>query len=271
MIMRTENYLTIESFLKLPLENGTAVLERFAALPNAVCGKGAEALQRYVYIPGTRKDRVVLVAHVDTVWDAAYEKPYTGEHEIRFADGVFSSGTPQVGIGADDRAGCAMLWALRDCGHSILLLDGEEHGKHGARYLRQSDPRLFRELNKHRFMMELDWMGTNGCLYNQVENTQKFKQYIETVLKFSDSKRKGGTDLQILCKSVCGVNIGIGYHGWHSEKETLVLSEWENTLSALQTFLCAPQKKFPTIRFSTQKRFIKRVVKKLLRIFHITA
>lgn len=258
--MKSENYLTVESFLKLPLGNGDAVLERFATLPNGVSRKGSEPLQRFVYIPGRRKDRVVLVAHVDTVWDTAYEKPFTQTHQVGFADGCFFSQTPQVGIGSDDRAGCAMLWALRDCGHSLLLVDGEEHGKRGAHYLRQQHPRLFRELNKHRYMIELDWAGTNCCLFNQVDNTDKFKLYIAKQLGFIDSKQNGGTDLQVLCRDICGVNLGIGCHNWHCEKETLILAEWENTLQALQNFLAAPQKKFPTKKLIKAKIFIKKLL-----------
>lgn len=240
------NYELLSEFLRTPLESGEKLFDRFAALPNAVTAVGSEPLQRYVYIPGTRKDRIVLVAHADTVWDKAYDKPFSGTPEIKFENGVFLSGNPTCGIGADDRAGCAMLWALRDCGHSILLVDGEEHGKRGAHFLRKSNPKLFRELNRHCYMMELDWAGTNCCLFNQVDNTKKFKAYIENVLGFADSKAKGGTDLQVLCKAVCGVNIGIGYRGWHTAKEHLIVSEWENTLEKLSAFLQQPQKRFRT-------------------------
>lgn len=67
--MTTENahIETILDFLNTPLDSGEEILTRFAALPRAVTGRGSAPLQRYVYIPGTRSDRVVLVAHVDTV------------------------------------------------------------------------------------------------------------------------------------------------------------------------------------------------------------
>ena len=54
--------------------------------------------------------------------------------DVVFEDGVYSSGDDLCGIGADDRAGCAMLWLLRDSGHSLLILDGEEHGQVGAAF-----------------------------------------------------------------------------------------------------------------------------------------
>ena len=253
----------LSDFLNTPLACADPIFDRFAALPNAVVGIGPEKLQRYVYIPGTRKDRVVLVAHTDTVWDTAYNKPFSDAPSLQYEDGVFFSGNPTCGIGADDRAGCAMLWVLRDCGHSILLVDGEEHGKHGARYLRKTNRKLFRQLNRHAFMIELDWKGTSGCLFNQVENTQKFKAYIENVLGFTDSKAKGGTDLQVLCRDVCGVNIGIGYHDWHRPSERLVVSEWENTLARLSAFLQQPQTRFPTKFLSPCILFFKRCISKV--------
>ena len=234
----------ILEFLNVPLDRGDAILERFAALPGAVSRRGSAPLQRYVYLPGTRKDRVVLVAHADTVWDRAYGRPDPGGQEAVLEDGVFRGTNPACGIGADCRAGCAMLWALKDSGHSILVVDGEEYGKHGANYLKKGDRSLFRELNRHCYMLELDWAGTGGCLFNQVDNTKKFKRFVETELGFSDGKADGGCDLEVLCRRICGANLGVGYHGGHTARETLVLAEWEHTLHVLREFLAGPQRKF---------------------------
>lgn len=138
-----------------------------------------------------------------------------------------------------------MLLALADCGHSLLLLNGEEHGKKGAWYLRKSNPKLFRELNSHRFMIEFDWAGAEHCLFNQVDNSNRFKTYIQTHLGVIDSKKTGGCDLQVLCSKICGVNVSIGYHNIHSPKETLVLSEWEDTYARMRTFLSLEHPRFP--------------------------
>ena len=40
----------------------------------------------------------------------------------------YRSGVYDEGIGADDRAGCAILWLLKDSGHSLLVTNGEEIG-----------------------------------------------------------------------------------------------------------------------------------------------
>ena len=230
----------LDQFLNIPITSSQGVFEIFAQLPGAVWRKGEQPLQQFLYIPGTRKDRVVLVAHADTVWDTVYGHPR--EAKLQFADGIYSSGNPLCGIGADDRAGCAMVWALRDSGHSLLILDGEEKGKIGANYLRKSHKKLFRELSRHRFMLELDWTGVGGCLFNQVDNTPAFKDYIQTA--FTDSRKKGGCDLQILCRDVCGANLSVGWSGCHTPKEQLDLAQWEENLAILTPFLEKPQMQY---------------------------
>ena len=239
----TPNEKLLEEFLSVPLDSGMEILEKFAALPGAQYGKGETPTAQYVYVPGTRKDRVILTAHVDTVWDSTYDKPHTGTHALTCENGIFRSGEPGVGIGADDRAGCAMLWALRNSGHSLLLTNGEELGKAGVKFL-MADRALSREINRARFMIALDWVGTDSCQFYGVENTKRFKYYIETELAFRDSKKNAGCDLHYLCKKVCGVNLGVGYHRYHNETEFLSVEEWTHTLNALTAFLQKPQHRF---------------------------
>lgn len=254
----------LERFFNIPVTDGSEIFRIFAQLPGAVFHQGNKPLERFVFVPGTRKDAVVLVAHADTVWDNTYGKP--AQSSVVFKDGVFHSIVPDCGIGADDRAGCAMLWALRDSGHSLLIVDGEERGKFGARFLRKKHKKLFRKLNRHRFIMELDWAGTNGCLFNQVDNSQAFKDYITSVFGFQDDHQSGGCDLQILCRNICGVNIGVGYHGYHRACETLVLEEWENTLQKLSVFLEKDHPKFPIPMQKQVIALLKRIKGKLAAI-----
>lgn len=254
----------LAEFLSYPLHTADDIFARFESIPGAIAGKGDNALERYVCIPGNRENKLVLVAHTDTVWDDAYGRP--AQTTVHFEDGIFKGTNPDCGIGADDRAGCAMLWALRDCGHTILLVNGEEKGKHGAKFLRQSNPKLFRFLNRHQFMIELDWRGTGLCLFNQVDYTDRFHKYITNTLEFQDDKKPGGCDLQILCRQICGVNIGVGYHSWHRHEEYLNLEEWENTLSRLQRFLQLSHPKFPLSVVRKPLRFLVRVRNKICRI-----
>ena len=230
----------LDRFLNIPIASSQGVFEIFAQLPGVVWHKGEKPLQQFVYVPGTREDRVVLVAHGDTVWDAFYSNPQ--EAVLRYENGIYSSGSEACGIGADDRAGCAMVWALRESGHSLLILDGEEKGKIGANYLKKSHKKLYREINRHRFILELDWAGAGGCLFNQVDNTQSFKDYIQTA--FTDSQKKGGSDLQILCSRICGANLSVGWQNCHTPREQLSLPQWEENLAKLTPFLEKPQPQF---------------------------
>jgi len=253
----------IEKFINCPINSADDIFTPFEALPGAIAARGKEPLQRYVCIPGSRKNKLVLVAHTDTVWDRAYGRD--GENTVVFEDGWYKGTNLHCGIGADDRAGCAMLWALRDCGHTLLLVDGEEKGKIGAKFLKENDPKLFRWLNRHRFMIELDWQGTGGCLFNQVDNTERFRSYVMTVLDYKDDAHKGGCDLQILCRKICGMNIGVGYHNYHRPEEALCLSEWENTLSHLEKILAMEHPRFTTKLSKRIRYFLGSVKRKILR------
>ena len=254
----------LEEFLSFPIDDASDVMQKFASLPSAIYQCGPEKLQQFVYVPGTRRDRVVLVAHADTVWDTVYGNPKV--HKLLYKDGVFCSDNNESGIGADDRAGCAMVWALRQSGHSLLILSGEEKGKLGAKYLRDSFPLLYKELNKHCYMIEFDWSGREACLFNQVDNTVSFKKFVKEDMGYRDSQKKGGCDLQILCKRICGVNLSTGWQNCHNKNECLIVSDWDNTYEHMTSFLMRPQRRFAVSRWIPIKRFALRVRGKLDRV-----
>lgn len=252
----------LEKFLSVPINSTDRIFAEFEKLPGAISGRGEKPLERYVCILGTVKRPIVLVAHCDTVWDEAYG--YTAETSVVFQEGKFRGTNPACGIGADDRAGCAMLWALRDCGHTLLLVNGEEKGKVGAKFIQKSNPALFRKLNSHQFMIELDWQGTGGCLFNQVDNTDKFRSYVTQKLGYRDDAQKGGCDLEVLCRKICGVNIGVGYHDYHRPGEYLCLEEWEDSRSRLEQILSMKHPKFPSKLSKRIHRFLGSVKRKIL-------
>ena len=121
------------------------IIDKFYDLPGAEY-HGAHD-QAFCYIPGTRKDRVLLVAHADTVWDRCPPR------KVGYAGGFYYSEIDKLGIGADDRVGCAILWDLKDLGHSLLILTGEESGCLGSSWLMEN--RYFEEeINKHQFAIQ---------------------------------------------------------------------------------------------------------------------
>ena len=217
----------LKEFLALP-HRASAVLDKFAALPRAVRKSGGEE-EGFVYIPGTREKGVLLVAHADTRGDANQEVALEEKAGvIRNTKGI---------LGADDRAGCAMLWLLRETGHGLLVTDGEENGCIGSRFLRCWHRDLFDKINeRYQFMIQIDRCnGRDYKCYNV--GTDAFRAYVESKTGFAEPDRDYSTDIRVLCEKICGVNLSCGYYNHHKRNESIVTSEWLNTLEILRKWL----------------------------------
>ena len=251
----------IETFLKLPVGGADEVFALFSALPGAVVGEGKEPMERFVYIPGTREDRILLTAHADTVWDERYGVEPVEPADPRFVMGIYLAPVPGQGMGADDRVGCAMLWGLRNSGHSLLITDGEEHGKIGARYLRKHHKELFREIQRtHRMILALDAPGSNCYLLDQVDAPEVFGKYMEEKLQIVPGVMHGGCDLEILCKDLCGANLGMGYVNPHSSSVMFFVRGWNELYRKLYAFLEEEHPRFP---ISRKVRFLRKLARRL--------
>lgn len=217
-------------------EDRKSLLQRFATLSPHSIQRGA-GQRRFVYVPGNRSDRVLLVAHADTVWE--HEKIFPPR--LCVLGNEIHSARADAGIGADDRAGCAMLWALRDSGHSLLVTSGEEIGCVAARWLMET-PRLAslaEELNAtHRFAIEFDLGGRALFKCYQV-GTPEFRAYCATQTGYTDAGTRSATDIGVLCRSMCGVNLSVGYYESHTEEEFLRIEEWCHTLRVAQRWLAS--------------------------------
>ena len=226
-----------------PLSSARTVLEELAALPGARYYDGGRGY-RHVYLPGKREDRVLLVAHADTVWDDQIRLSQTPV----LRDGVIRGADPTLGLGADDRAGCAILRLLADSGHSLLVLDGEEYGSVAAHHIRETMPCLFDELNAHSYVVEVDRRMDGNYKVYDLPVTQEFRAFIEGATGYREADRRSSTDIRVLCRDVCGVNLSVGYYNEHTEEEHLVLDEWYRTLTLLEAMLAPPQKRYPLIK-----------------------
>lgn len=210
------------------------VLERFASLPNAErIGKNEE---QFVYIPGTRKDRVLLVAHADTVHKQSVE--------LAYYNGYYFSNKDNVGIGADDRAGCNILWKLRNLGHSLLIPNAEEVGCKGSRFLMRSKE-WAEEMSKHQFAMQFDRRHSKDLVTYRVGSTE-FIKWLESQMTGYKSSQGSHTDICVLCDqdlhkdfiAPCAVNVSVGYYNEHTSTEYLNIREWNSTLSNTYNLLC---------------------------------
>lgn len=209
-----------------------AVFEHFATLQPGVQPTG-QGDRSFLYLPGNRPDRVLLVAHADTVWDEQLGFP----PKVLEEEGVLRSGDPALGLGADDRAGCAAIWALRDLGHSLLITGGEEKGLLGAKYLRDEHSSLYQDLNSsHRFAVQFDrQQGQQFKCY--AVGSDEFRAYVEAKTGYHEPDRLRGSDISVLCGTICGVNLSIGYRDEHTPQETQSIAEWEHTVQVSRRWL----------------------------------
>ena len=232
-------------FLSFPLTESDGILGAFASLPNAEAHFDGKK-RCFVYVPGSRPDRVLLLAHADTVWDSAYGEEGAVQ-TLAEEDGILSGKDPRVGIGADDRAGCAMLWLLRESGHSLLVLDGEEGGLIGSTHLSERYPALYDELNRHSYMLQLDRRGATDYKVYRLPVSREFRSFIEEGIGYRDAGRSSATDIVALCRDICGVNLSVGYANEHSAQETLSIPRWLATLEGVERLLTPAQRRYPLL------------------------
>ena len=237
---------TLKEFCSFDISTSKEVMKKFEELPGAIAHYDG-GKNNFVYIPGTREDRVLLVSHADTVWDEQYnEQDY--KQEIFESYGALWGRNKDCGIGADDRAGCAILWLLRNSGHSLLITDGEEIGCVGSEYLRDNYPKLFDELNDHCYMMQFDRRECENYKVYRLPVSDEFIEFVERETGYYNSGKSSSTDITRLCRDICGVNLCIGYYNEHTPNEAIVLEEWLQVLNLAEKILKEKQKKYPLVK-----------------------
>jgi len=242
----------LNRFLEFPLENSEPIFRCFSELPNREIIFRGERPERFLYIRGQRKNKVLLVAHADTVWDSFYSRVRDTKHELIFSGGILKSSSTTCGIGADDRAGCAILWLLKDLGHSLLITDGEESGGIGSNWLMNDlkNTDIAEEINTtHQFMIQLDRRNGKDFKCYSV-GTDEFRDYIEHTTGYTEPDQFSYTDIVTLCREIAGVNLSVGYRNEHSCNESLSIDEWQNTLNLCRKWLS--EKELPS--FPLRKR-----------------
>jgi hypothetical protein len=128
-----------------------------------------------------------------------------------------------------------MLWKLRGLGHSLLVTNSEEIGCLGARAL-MKEAALAQELNEHAFAIEFDRRGHRDLVFYHV-STREFRRWC--LANFPGYRRTQGvfTDIGVLCRRMCGVNVSVGYHDPHTPGETLRYDHWIRTLRLAKELL----------------------------------
>lgn len=207
-----------------------AVHDVFSRLPGAIRQTGEDGIG-FVYVPSRRPSPVLMVAHADVIGG--------DECQVRLSEDDWTIRNPGRVLGADDRAGCAIIWALRDIGHGILITDGEECGCLGAEDIMVRQPEFHDELQHHyQFMVEFDRKGGGEYKCYNV-GTEAFRGYIEAMTGFHEPDRRSRTDITILARDICGVNLSCGYMKQHTNNEYIVKRDWLDTLHVDEKWLSA--------------------------------
>lgn len=192
------------------------IIEKFSRLPNAQQLHCPSSRSPSVFIPGKRNEKVCLVAHSDTVFDTGPTTPERIGTLVR-------SAIAGRGIGADDRAGCYLLWQFRNLGHSILLCSDEEKGLCGANDIVKLHLDKLK-LHPHQFMLEFDRRDAFD-IATYGETTPQFINYLTTHFPGYSEKRGSCTDISRLAPALglCAANLSVGYFNEHRDTEMLDL------------------------------------------------
>jgi hypothetical protein len=241
----------LRSFLEIPLGTADGVFDCFLEIPGAIYR--GDGLERFLYVRGSRSNKVLLVAHADTFWDREYGPDPGPVHKIKIEDGNITAVNEEFGLGADDRAGCAVLWLLKDLGHSLLVTNGEENGQTGSSWLMSENKAIADEINRdHQFVIEFD--RRNGRDFKCYDvGTDEFRSYVAEKTGYTEPDRRSSTDIKILCRDIAGVNLSIGYHNEHHDNEHLKIAEWENTLNVVKEWLSEPNLERFALQFQEKR------------------
>jgi hypothetical protein len=230
----------LKKFLSFPISSTKEIFDEFKTIDGHIFReKNTGGKERFLYVEGKLKNKALLVAHADTVFDTCWGY-HSKKHEViedsNFLRAIDENGEPQL-LGADDRAGIAMLWLLKDSGHSLLVTDGEEHGQIGSNWIMNRNKDIADRINRnHQFMIQLDRRNGNDFKCYDV-GTKGFRNFIAEQTGYSEPNRLAGTDIRTLCRNICGVNFSVGYHNEHSKNETLIIQEWIDTLNVVRKIL----------------------------------
>lgn len=179
----------------------------------------------YVYAQG--KLPVLLVAHLDTVWNYN-EKPFVYDRVKNIVMGE------QEPCGFDDRAGVAAIFTLIQKGYrpSVLLCFDEEVGGLGAT---QAAIDLKDRIDV-KYMIELDRRGENDCVFYSDDN-REFVEYVET---YGFKENYGSfSDISELMPSfgISACNLSIGYLAEHTPAERLCVDWYFQTIDKVSNML----------------------------------
>ena len=233
--MNREYLDVLNEFMNMSIYSTDEVFDKFLTDPAGKMYKIGG--HKFYFKPGNRNDRILIVAHADTVWDTRYDLniaqkakfnnlPKKSSYMVEDRHFYYSNG--KDGIGADDRAGAAMAWILKDTGNSILITDEEEVGAQTARAI-MGNHDLAELVNSHRYILQLDLSGSKEFKCYGA-GSEDFKTMMEINTHYSMRPNYSYTDVKYLGKKICGANLSVGYDEEHTQDEFLDKRAWLQSL-----------------------------------------
>lgn len=249
-IMRKKIYDVLREFMNMSNYSPDEVFAKFSEDKGGVIHylNG----HKFYYKPGTRADKILIVAHADTVWDLRYNEqllqlgeantlPNKNSYLIENLRG-FCSNNSTIGIGADDRSGAAIAWILKDSGNSILITDEEEDGSLTAISI-ISDKNWAEIINAHCFILQLDLSGSKAFKCYGA-GSEAFKKMIEKETGYKMRPNYSFSDVAFLGKKICGTNLSVGYFNAHTGAEVLSKNLWFGALKTAYKLSKQPHEKY---------------------------
>ena len=185
-----------------------------------------EVITTTEYVAARGEIPIVLVAHLDTVFDER-----TRHNMLIVEDKEKGILWSPEGLGTDDRAGVAMILTSLEKTNlrpHILFTTDEETLATGAMAVASLEmkEKLF---GKVSYLIELDRQGYKESVFYNCNNP-KFEKFINS---FGFETEVGTfTDISIICPKwkIAGVNLSVGYYYEHSFIEHFYLGAWIDTL-----------------------------------------
>lgn len=169
---------------------------------------------------------VMLIAHLDTV----HEQPV---RDICISADKNILMSPQ-GIGGDDRCGCFALVKVFQYAQIkpwLLFTCDEEIGGLGAKQfcLAHQQLQLPNQLDKFKFLIELDRKGKNDAVYYRCDNPD-FEKYITS--KGFKTAQGSFSDISLIAPEleIAAVNLSCGYYHAHTRHEYINRSQLDDTI-----------------------------------------
>ena len=181
----------------------------------------------------------VFCCHLDTVHD---DKPFPSILKNDILMSINSNG-----IGGDDKCGIvACLELLKEVYCKVIFFRDEETGCRGAKAYDQ------KSLKDNLYMIEIDRKGNSDLIFNgRYSADMASKEFIADVKKIAEPFGFSDTDglftdvSQLSDTGISRMNISCGYYLPHTDKEYVILSELQKTISLCKEIAKKLNKQYP--------------------------